>query len=95
MNSTNDSRPNPAATVAGELQLIRLARLVARLNEGERFQREAIEGARPPHPDDAREHEKMQAYRAGLADGLARASKYIEEQRLELARIGRAFEVAP
>lgn len=95
MNSPNDSRPNPVATVAQELQLIRLVRLVARLNEGERFQREAIEGARPPHPDDTLEHERLQAYRAGLADGLARASRYVEEQRLELARIGRAFEVAP
>ena len=26
---------------------------------------------------------------------LARAAKYVEEQRLELARIARAYEVAP
>lgn len=81
--------------VADELASLRLSRLVARLTEGERFQREAIEGALPPHPDDALEHERLQAYRAGVADGLARAAKYVEEQRLELARISRAYEVAP
>lgn len=88
--------PSPAATVATELQLIRFANLKARLDERARFQLEAIEGAvAPAHPDDVLEHEKLLSYRRGLADAFAYASKYIEEQRVELARISRAFEVVP
>lgn len=81
--------------VVHELALVRFARLVARLTEGERFQREALEGTLTPHPDNLAEHEKMQAWRAGMADGLARAARYCEAERLELARISRAYEVQP
>lgn len=88
---------NAAQIVAVESHLVRLDRLSLRLREGERFQREAIEGAlTPTHADDALEHARLLAYRSGLADGLARAARYIEEQRVELARICRADpEVMP
>jgi len=94
---TSQHIPKTAERLEHERQLLRVTRLLARLREAERFQREAIEAARPPHSDDVLEHERMTGYRAGLADGLGRAAKYVEEleaQHVELGRAARVEELA-
>lgn len=83
----------PEQIVAHELLLIRLVWLKRRLDERERFQREAVETARAPQPGDELEHAKLQSYRAGMADAYAYASKYTEQERVEIARTLRAQEL--